>query len=119
MSAIRAARSFAGARESAMNTATLTQRPSGARSRPRRWRQQAMPPSKDLLQSIGGPSENRAFAFLDDRPLNEIRVRDHQIDDRIIRQLTLAELQRLVDPLGGAKKSARLDVHFSQEIDQL
>src|SRR5689334_22352711 len=53
--------------------------------------------AEDLLQPLRRPRENRPAALLDDRPLDQVRMLHHQIDDLVIRKIAVSESQLRVD----------------------
>jgi len=60
-----------------------------------------------------------ARAFLDDRPLNQIRILHHQLDEFIVRQIAFGDPKRLVDRLLRAHQLARRHLHLAQQVEQL
>src|SRR5262245_30852318 len=69
---------------------------------------------QDFPHPFRRPRENGSRALLDNRPLNEIGMLDHQVDDLTVREFPFAKPQLLVDRFLGAKQIARLHSHFPQ-----
>ena len=67
---------------------------------------------------LSRPSQNGAIASLDDGPLNQIRMLDHQGDDFVIAEVFLAQTQLSIDRFAGAEQVARLDAHLLDQLSQ-
>jgi len=55
----------------------------------------------DLFETLCGAREDGPRASLDDRPLNQIGILHHQLDEFIVRQIAVGELVRslIIDSL--------------------
>src|ERR1044071_1361954 len=74
---------------------------------------------QDVAEAFRGTRQDGARALLDDRPLDQVRMLDHQIDDLGVGQLARTEPQRLVDALVRAQQLARGDAHLAQQLLEL
>jgi hypothetical protein len=75
--------------------------------------------SENLLEAVCGAREDRARPLFHDRPLNEIGMLHHEVHDLRVREIALAELQRLVDRLPRSQQIARRHLHLAKQIEQL
>lgn len=63
--------------------------------------------------------QHRAIAALDNWPLQEIRVLDHQRNDLVIAQLFLSQAELAIYRFARAQQLARLDFHLLNQVAQL
>lgn len=70
------------------------------------------------LYILYGPAEYCAIAALNNRPLNQVRMLDHQRDDLIVAQFAFAKVEFAINRFARAQKLARLQFHLLEQLAQ-
>src|SRR5690606_38050329 len=70
---------------------------------------------QDLAHPLRRPGEDRAVAPDDDRPLDELRVLGHRVEDLVVGQVLAGEAELSVGGLAGPEEVARGDPHHPDQ----
>src|SRR5713101_4704426 len=82
---------------------------------PKTSRRFALPPHSKLQQRFHifrWPAQHRTGAALDDWPLDQLRMLDHQRDDLIITEVFPAQAKFAINSFAGSQKLARLEAQL-------
>ena len=74
---------------------------------------------QQLFHILGRSPQHGAVAALDDWPLNQIRMLDHQRNNFIGREFTATQIEFFIYRLAGAQELTGLDLHLGDQISQL
>ncbi len=75
--------------------------------------------AEERPDAVGRARQDRGIAALDDRPLNQIGVCDHQVQEFGIAQVAVADPERLVNRILRAEKLPRSHAQLAQQLLQL
>jgi hypothetical protein len=74
---------------------------------------------KQRLHILDRATEHCTIPALDNRPLNQVRMLDHQSDEFIIAQFAFTRVEFAIDRFARAQKLAGLKAHLLEQLAQL